>query len=82
MAGDMAPPGQTQHVSQFVRHLPGSRHRDGTAARLWIGPAFGVDWLYLSGAFILLLASLLHVVTFSSARLSSTLVTLRMPVTV
>jgi MFS family permease len=33
----------------------------------WIGPMFGVGWLYLSGALILLLANLLYVVTFTRA---------------
>jgi MFS family permease len=31
----------------------------------WIGPMFGVGWLYLSGALILLLANLLYVITFT-----------------
>jgi MFS family permease len=33
----------------------------------WIGPMFGIGWLYLSGVCILLLANLLYVVTFTKS---------------
>ena len=73
MAGDMAPPGKrSMFLSLFVT-CQDLGAATGPLLGYWIGPAFGVDWLYLSGAFILLLASLLHVVTFPSARLFSRL---------
>jgi MFS family permease len=71
LAGDMAPPGKrSMFLSLFVT-CQDLGSATGPLLGYWIGPAFGVDWLYLSGAFILLLASLLHVGTFSSARMFS-----------
>jgi MFS family permease len=70
VAGDMAPPGKrSMFLSLFVT-CQDLGSATGPLLGYWIGPAFGVDWLYLSGAFILLLASLLYVVTFFSARTS------------
>jgi MFS family permease len=68
VAGDMAPPGKrSMFLSLFVT-CQDLGSATGPLLGYWIGPAFGVNWLYLSGALILLFASLLHVVTFSSAR--------------
>ena len=66
VAGDIAPPGKrSMFLSLFVtcQDLGAAA---GPLLGYWIGPTFGVDWLYWSGAFILLLASLLYVVTFTS----------------
>jgi MFS family permease len=71
VAGDMAPPGKrSMFLSLFVT-CQDLGSATGPLLGYWIGPAFGVDWLYLSGALILLLASLLYVGTFPSARLLS-----------
>jgi DHA1 family multidrug resistance protein-like MFS transporter len=68
VAGDMAPPGKrSMFLSLFVT-CQDLGSATGPLLGYWIGPVFGVDWLYLSGALILLLASLLHVVTFFSAK--------------
>jgi MFS family permease len=64
VAGDMAPPGKrSMFLSLFVT-CQDLGSATGPLLGYWIGPAFGVDWLYLSGALILLLASLLHMGTF------------------
>ena len=68
VAGDIAPPGKrSMFLSLFVT-CQDLGAATGPLLGYWIGPAFGVDWLYLSGAFILLLASLLYVATFTSVK--------------
>jgi MFS family permease len=66
VAGDIVPPGKrSMFLSLFVT-CQDLGAATGPLLGYWIGPAFGLDWLYLSGAGILLLASLMYVVTFIS----------------
>jgi MFS family permease len=68
VAGNLAPPGKrSMFLSLFVT-CQDLGAATGPLLGYWIGPAFGMDWLYLSGALILLLACLLHAGTFTSPR--------------
>jgi MFS family permease len=65
VAGDLAPPGKrSMFLSLFVT-CQDLGAATGPLLGYWIGPTFGMDWLYLSGALILLLACLFHAGTFT-----------------
>lgn len=64
VAGDIAPPGKrSAYLSLFVtcQDLGAAL---GPLLGYWIGPAFGLVWLYLSGTLILIIALLLYMMTF------------------
>jgi MFS family permease len=67
VAADIAPPGKrSMFLSLFVT-CQDLGAATGPLLGYWIGPMFGVSWLYLSGALIIFLANLLYVVTFTRA---------------
>jgi MFS family permease len=67
-AGDLAPPGKRgMFLSLFVT-CQDLGAAIGPLLGYWIGPAFGVSWLYFSGALVLLIASVLYVATFGSGK--------------
>jgi MFS family permease len=64
VAGDIAPPGKrSAYLSLFVtcQDLGAAL---GPLLGYWIGPAFGLVWLYLSGALVLTIALLFYMMTF------------------
>jgi MFS family permease len=66
MAGDIAPPGKrSMFLSLFVtcQDLGAAA---GPLLGYWIGPAFGLVWLYVCGATVLVVASVLYLMTFAS----------------
>ena len=64
VAGDIAPPGKRSTYLSFFVTCQDLGAAIGPLLGYWIGPAFGLIWLYLSGVMILLVAFLCHVMTF------------------
>ncbi len=65
VAGDLAPPDKRSlFLSRFVT-FQDLGAAIGPLIGYWIAPLFGLSWLYVCSASILLLAGLLYIVTFS-----------------
>lgn len=65
VAGDLAPPDKrSMFLSRFVT-FQDLGAAIGPLLGYWIAPLFGLSWLYVSGAIILFLVSLLYITAFS-----------------
>jgi MFS family permease len=73
VAGDIAPPGKRSTFLSLFVTCQDLGAAAGPLLGYWVGPTFGLVGLYLCGAVILLLATVLYLVTFtrSTAQLSS-----------
>jgi MFS family permease len=65
VAGDVAPPGKRSAFLSLFVTCQDLGAAAGPLLGYWVGPAFGLVWLYLCGAMVLLLAGVFYVVTFS-----------------
>ncbi len=64
VAGDIAPPNKRSAFLSLFVTCQDLGAAAGPLLGYWVGPAFGLVWLYLCGAIVLLLAFLCHVITF------------------
>jgi MFS family permease len=68
VVGDIVPPGKRSMFLSLLVTCQDLGTAVGPLLGYWIGPAFGLVWLYLCGAMILLPASVLYLATFTGSR--------------